>query len=333
MYFSVPAISQKQIQDIVRKCAKKVVTQSAECFRHEFQQIVRTKNLKVIMDSIVASDAKDPSAILDSGLDCHGLSHIIGETAGSLRDARASTLISACGSSCGYGCTHGVVMGMMKYDPNRINNLETLCKNSNGMPLSVFDQIACFHGLGHGLAEYTRYDASAAVARCNTFGTGDAREECMTGVFMEVYAPADKNHASIPLPQNLFSDCEGLRDTSLLYCKRMMIVSLYRVNHEIVTPIRLCHEEVSEKEGDCIHTLGADAYFVEHEQIDKILGLCRLSGPLYANCIEGVVSSSITIHQDDRQAKEICFAAGEAVSEQCEAYAKHRLQALGSTRR
>ena len=333
MYFSIPAVSQKQIRDIERKCAKKIVTQSTQCFRHEFQQIIRTKNLKEIMNIIVANDAKDPSAILDSGLDCHGLSHIIGETAGSLRDARASTLIPACGSSCGYGCTHGVVMGMMKYDPNRINNLELLCQNPNGTPLSVFDQIACFHGLGHGLAEYTRYNASAAVARCNTFKTRDAREECMTGVFMEVYAPADKNHASIPLPKNLFSDCEGLRDTSLLYCKRMIIVSLYRVNHEIALPIRLCHEEVSEKEGDCVHTLGADAYFVEHEQIDKILELCRFSGPLYANCVEGVVSSSITIHQSDRQAKEICLAAGPAVVDQCEAYVNRRLHVLRDTRR
>lgn len=329
-YFFVPSITQKQIRDIEKRCAKETISQSAKCYRFEFKRVIRSTNLKEIMNAVVTSEKVESSAILDSGLDCHGLSHIIGETAGSMQDAHGYTLIPACGSSCGYGCTHGVVMGMIKSDPARINHLEELCNQSGKKPLSEYDKIACFHGLGHGIAEFTRYNAAKAAARCNTFGTRDSREECMSGVFMEVYSPADKNHENIPIPTDLFADCNGLRDTSLVYCKRMMITSLYRSNQEISVPFRLCHQAVPEKEGDCVLTLGADAYFVEHEQISKILNLCRLSGSFYENCVEGIVSSSITIHQDDQQAKEICKAAGSDTLERCTAYTKYRMNVMGT---
>lgn len=328
-YVYIAPISTAQIQNIAKRCKKNTHLQSANCYRREFQRIVRTTNLKEVMVAVVASNTADPSLFLESEIDCHGVSHIIGETAGLLPNVRSSTLISACGSSCGYGCTHGVVMGIVQNNPERINNLEIVCKDPRGAPLSLFDEIACFHGLGHGLAEYTRYNTSDAVARCNRFGTRDAREECMSGVFMEVYSPADRNHPAVPIPKDLFANCLGLRDSALVYCKRMMITALYRSNKEIAPPFRLCHEAVSEKEGECVLTLGADAYFVEQADIPRILNLCRQAGLYFPDCVEGVVSSSIIIHQDVRQASDICIRAGPEVERSCMDYMHYRMRIMG----
>ena len=315
-----------QIQNI---CGVASNTQSTICYRREFRQIITRFNLKEIVQAMEDNDAEQNKNIASvDRFNCHGIAHIAGEIAGQLTFASAPNLIASCGIRCGYGCTHGVVMGVLKKNKALVGHLDSLCQRPDGESLTPSDAIACFHGLGHGLAEYTGYRIPSAVGYCESLSKRGSKDECMTGVFMEVYSPADSNHEPIPLPQPLFSPCAKLHGVSLSFCKRMMITTLYRVNKEIISAYQLCQSEFRQEMQTCVFTIGADVYFQEQENVEQIIRACGKMGLYSTPCLHGAVMSSIAIHQNTLQAKEICRHLGVDGEGACVSYANARLDEL-----
>lgn len=324
------AITTKEILTIYARCTTSSKLESATCFRNAFKNIVNVANLKQIM-MVLEKDA--PKGDIASSFQlgqtkCHELAHVVGEAAGLMKRAPSSALISACGLRCGYGCAHGVIMGLLKKDPSILSHIETLCGQPTPRESNASDAIACYHGVGHGLAEYTRYNVPDALRYCNAFRDSGGIDACVTGVFMEVYSPADSSHEPIPIPTDLFSDCMGLSDASALFCKRMMIVSSYRTTHDIQRAFGLCQTLMRDGQEECVFALGADVYFMEQENVEQIMRTCALTRAYAGQCIQGAVLSSISIHANGTQALEICAKSG-SWEPACLLYRRNRLQDIG----
>jgi hypothetical protein len=322
-------ITPRKIYVIEKSCNHFVGTEFNNCMRKEFKKIVRPTNLAQIMDVLNQYMKPRESYTEMNTSDCHSIAHIVGGVASFLPGVNPSSLIASCGSSCGYGCTHGVVMGTLQKDSSAINHLETLCQQSKEHPVNVSDQVACFHGLGHGLAEYARYNIKDALVYCGTFSTRDAIEECGTGVFMEVYSPVDSAHEPLPIPVDIFSNCEGLTGQSEVFCKRMMISSQYFRVQDIISSVALCQRTMKGTEHDCVLILGADVYFIEHKDIDKIIHTCHLAGMYSASCIQGAVLSSLSLEQNTNEASEICKKSMQNEALQCQTYLRERAKIIG----
>lgn len=219
-------------------------------------------------------------------------------------------------------------MGALKRNYDGLNNLENFCKETNKNSRNLTDKIACYHGLGHGLAEYARYSVRDAMDYCNRLGTVDAQQECWTGVFMEVYSPVDFGHDPMPIPEDLFIHCGGLEDIPRAFCMRMMITTQYRWTHNIMAAFDLCRTYLSDDQDKCISTIGSDVYFVEHENITAIIHECLLAGPFVKKCIEGAVLSSLSIHGDGVQAVQLCKKTGQDIEPSCMKYALARLREI-----
>jgi len=158
------------------------------CMTDAIGPIVKEYGVKiVIMDVKKSLLSNDGMVLFNEGEDerrtCHELMHAIGRSAGKYsKDVKKEIL--DCDPVCGVGCYHGIMESMLdRTGANFELVVKGFCSGSFGEnnPKSR----ACFHGLGHSIANY-RFDESEALKVCDLvvqFGQSD----CAKGAFMELY--------------------------------------------------------------------------------------------------------------------------------------------------
>ena len=315
---------------IEQRCQKSTTTQTIACIRHELDRLTRMSNFSRILSLLEQQSGTIGLSLQEPGdvFSCHAVAHISGEVAALKYPTRGIELVDACKSKCGYGCVHGVVMGLMKKNASAYDSLAALCTTNDKRLVTVSNQIACYHGLGHGLAEYAGYDIRQAMQYCSTFADVDAQEECKTGVFMEIYSPVDSNHTPLPLPEDLFVFCSDGNKRAQIFCRRMMVASWYRIHKDAAKSFSLCYTALPVNKEECVLTVGAEIFFIEDEDVAKIMLQCDLAQLHRTSCIQGVVLSSLTIYQDRQKAYDICQHADDVDVAGCVSYVKQRLQTL-----
>lgn len=319
-----------QLTRIKHRCQKSTKIQTIACFRYELDTLMRVDNFSSVI-SLLEEQSHSADASREESLDgasCHALAHIAGEVAALKYPAHGAALIDACQSKCGYGCVHGVVMGLMKKNASAYDSLAALCTTTDTRLVTVSNQIACFHGLGHGLAEYAGYNARRAMQHCSAFADADAQEECKTGVFMEIYSPVDSSHTPLPLPEDLFMFCSDGNERAQVFCRRMMVASWYRIHKDAPKSFALCERALPANREECVLTIGAEIFFIEYEDLDRITTQCDLAGRYSLSCIQGAVLSSLTIYQDRQKAYAICHHVNNEDIAECISYIEQRLYIL-----
>lgn len=141
---------------------------------------------------------------LDPGYQfCHVLAHKLGERA--IADD-PNTWLAAIPSNpadglCSNGFIHGVIVG--RFD-NAVLDDATIdaytpdfaraCEPKSGWQPSALDQAMCYHGMGHLFDFITNAKISKALGLCQIVAqspTGDFRQVCLEGVFMQFYQPLE----------------------------------------------------------------------------------------------------------------------------------------------
>ncbi len=114
---------------------------------------------------------------------CHELMHAIGRSAGKYSKDVKKEIID-CDPVCGVGCYHGIMESMLD---RTASNFELVVKGfcSGSFEKNSPKSKACFHGLGHSIANY-RFNEPEALKVCDLVDQS-GQSDCAKGVFMELY--------------------------------------------------------------------------------------------------------------------------------------------------
>ncbi len=113
---------------------------------------------------------------------CHLEGHYVGRMAYELGYVALGDV--ALDTRCQLGFYHGLLetgIGSVGTDET-IAKLAADCETRKGEPIFV---VSCYHGLGHGLIVYHRYDLPTALEKCRIIQNEKAWDLCYHGAFME----------------------------------------------------------------------------------------------------------------------------------------------------
>ncbi len=130
---------------------------------------------------------------------------------------------------CSNGFIHGVIVGRFSsatLDDATINkylpDFAIACEPRESWHPSRLDQAMCYHGMGHLFDFITSADLPKALSLCNRVAnspTGDYRQVCVEGVFMQIYQPLEPDDFALirhlqvkPTAQNVRSFCASFKD-------------------------------------------------------------------------------------------------------------------------
>lgn len=124
----------------------------------------------------------------------------------------------------GYGCYHGFLLSAIDTEGYQVvPSLDAACIQTHGRTMETE---TCQHGIGHGLAEFSGRDPHEAVEACDLVDDVFPKLGCVSGVFMEYFAPTQSDkHTLIALrpafdgldPFNVCDEFSGLSLSTCLF--------------------------------------------------------------------------------------------------------------------
>jgi hypothetical protein len=128
-------------------------------------------------------------ASIPHDVDIHLVAHQIGYVQYAQKGAAG---MRECPSFFRGACSHGIVIGVyVEFGPAAIDTLAEACAVAPG-PRGMF--ISCFHGVGHGVLAYLKYDFEATVQQCKT----------IADKVQEIRGPTEKVNV-----QGMWQECVG----------------------------------------------------------------------------------------------------------------------------
>ena len=180
--------------------------------------------------------------------------------------------LKQCDASFAFGCYHGFIEEFINQE-NGVKNLDSVVRVCQQIPLQ--SQIPCYHGIGHGILPYFKYNLSQTLPFCDSLLSSDNRVNCYNGVFMEnALAKGSQITASNPLwPCNTVAD----KYKSSCYDYQMVLLSqsnLYK--NDIAQIAQICSQaETNEYTNRCIRGLGQYIAQFNSQSPEKIVQDCN----------------------------------------------------------
>lgn len=124
-------------------------------------------------------------AQLGPNIDLHLLGHGVGDI---LYKQEGVNAVTACDNDFRNACSHSVVIGLFNDQGEAaLESIKSACEKAPG-GLGAYTM--CFHGLGHGILSFEKYDMAKASKVCQKTGTPEHGYaeigECISGMVMEI---------------------------------------------------------------------------------------------------------------------------------------------------
>lgn len=179
----------------------KKIQLNSEFEKEEWREEIKKLGAKQTYQQLVRNSTKDR--------DGHRKVHVFGEV---LYDELGTNAITICDSSLFYGCYHGVFLKAIKDKGIEVvSEFDDVCSQNPGL------ELACEHGVGHGLIEYyTPLQLTKAVKECETLQYKNRLGGCQSGVFMGYNVPVTISDTTTQLtnrefdPDDPYSPCDAL---------------------------------------------------------------------------------------------------------------------------
>lgn len=190
---------------VAEELAKKVEgvctndTDKETCYQKNISALYPAYSLTDVFNVIRAVRTEDPSYQF-----CHVLGHLLGEAVVAEDPAQwADTFrLNPTDGLCSNGFIHGVIGGRFRdyvLDASTtrqfIPEFSAACEPREDWKPTLLDEAMCYHAMGHLYVMITNADLSRALALCGETagdkGTGDYRDRCFEGVFMQIYQPLE----------------------------------------------------------------------------------------------------------------------------------------------
>jgi len=293
------------------------------CVIRALEEPIATHGVGVFMDALEREFLADDSSRIGGITACHDIAHGIG-SAGieALKDV--PTVLASCSALCTYGCYHGTMERYIAKGGNIEKEIPLLCSS-----VPEKDRSACFHGLGHGIADFVGYDLREAFVLCDKLEAEDARRNCGSGVFMEVYEPSTFDRSSPPLPEDIPSFCASLPGVYDEVCFRNSSSYEYARSRDMQKAFAVCKGADPDFRWPCAVGLGQNIYFSYRGNAQDILGLCAEgTEDEYRACMQGALMSSVVSDSLARHGFEICAVVPKDLQRECLSFLGGHIQSV-----
>lgn len=311
----------QNIASILQGCEESEAAKTIGCWRRDFRSLLQESGLRQIME--VLEEASYESGIVGgtTNVTCHDIAHVIGEESARVEGSVGKAL-AQCTRACGFGCFHGVFLGGLKRDDNFLNDLPSLCSAFSDSSFPGQELTACRHGIGHGLADVAGRRLRDALLLCDGFPTEIGREECASGVWMEIVDAPSFGQEKLQLPQDIPDFCKDLPSPYSRVCLRDAASSEYLRSKDAREAFKVCSSyEDSKLAHECAYSLGAMFHFALQGNLDAIYTACQKGREnQIVPCIEGAVFSGLVTDPEGELGIAFCREAENGFRAACFTY-------------
>ncbi|MBI3577156.1 hypothetical protein HY086_03920 [Candidatus Gottesmanbacteria bacterium] len=277
----------------------------SRCYDRELPKLMNTLSMEevfVVTKNIQAQDTAYPY--------CHTLGHALATIETKKDPTKWKEVIARCPSGvCSNGCIHGAFQERFRTESmpdDRIAEIKpelmTVCEARENWRPTGLERASCYHALGHLLMYITQADIVRSTDLCdaiaNTGGSGDFRNVCYDGAFMQIFQPLEPD------------------DLSLIRGKEVD-----RQGHDM-----FCRRFFGEKQTSCI-TEGWPLYISDLQQPEGLVKLCsKLTDQYRDRCINGLFYILVVqLRFDLPSIKDYCLGLPESYRGRCFAMTASRL--------
>ncbi len=302
---TVTAPSSAQIKDCLRQA------ESAECLDKLFREMLKTSSTVEALELIQRFEKEDP----ELRRDCHPVVHAVGRETfrlkGNIHDS-----FSACDQTCHSGCYHGSVERFLRGQEiyAQANKHPTQAELKHKAASACDPQLAarvrfqCFHGLGHALLYFSRYQLMPSLEACDALAEEWSRSSCYGGVFMENVSSATPELRDLS-PTDYHYPCNKLGDQYRDECYVMQTSRMVEMGLTTEELFREC-AAAGPFGANCALSVGRD--LSNQARLGDSAGAARkcelAQGRSRQACIRGVAYALIDNTWDGRYAWTFCAA-------------------------
>lgn len=262
------------------------------CFRHNIRSFIANYGMVSALDTLEKEYPQHSSEGKGDAISCHDIAHIVGEIGAEYQASQG--VMTSCTRVCGYGCFHGAASMLLKTRNDLMSRLPSLCAPFSGASFPGQDLTACFHGLGHGLADLAERKPMPAVSLCDHLTTTSSRIECATGVLMELIDTPTLNQPKLALPASIPNFCRTLPDIYADVCLRNAGGYEFRRSHDVKKAFDICGEFDTLLSHDCAVAMGSDFHFIFMGNTQDIIRACQTGNDDQIKpCVKGALFSSL----------------------------------------
>ena len=284
---------------------------SPECLDILFREALKKSTTLEVLQLIQRYEKEDA----ELRRDCHPVVHAIGRetyrTKGTIHDS-----FSACDQTCHSGCYHGSVERFLRGEDiyAQANTHPSAAELKQKAALACDPKLAdrfrfqCFHGLGHALLFFTRYQLIPALDVCDALPNGWSQSSCYGGVFMENVSNATPELRDLSATDYHYP-CDKV---AAKYRSECYVMQTSRMSEMGLTTEKIFQE--CDKSGEyrlqCAVSAGRDlSNYVRAGQVQTTAQKCQAAGGEFKQaCIRGVVYALVDNTWDGRYAMPFCAA-------------------------
>lgn len=249
---------------------------------------------------------------------CHPVVHALGRLS-FRRSGDLGTAFRGCTDSCIFGCQHGVLerflapflqgqaTGQDHVDVTRLEEvLPDVCDPDRLGTDSVKDLFQCRHGLGHAVLFTLGYDLQEGLRLCGALRGADARDACVSGVFMENIRAADPSMRDLR-PDNPLYPCDSVEERYRARCANEQSRVFVELGWDRERMLEGCRALAPYQE-KCYEGYGRDlsSPLRRGDEATTVLACLPLSGEDRLACVRGLVRGLIGAGTDARTAFVFC---------------------------
>jgi hypothetical protein len=208
----------------------------------------------------------------DAGTGTHTAAHLFGDA---LYKAMGVRALQICDSAFSYGCYHQVMADLLLQNgPQQLEAVSVICSEQ----ANDSTELPCYHGVGHGLAEYYGENLTAALSGCSSFAK-DVADSCAAGVFMQYDEPIvggdGASYADVD-PADLYKPCDSsLPEAFVGACYLALPARLADTKLSIQKIIEVCGSAPLAYRNFCYQGVGIQVPgFVLYDQ-QKVVSVCE----------------------------------------------------------
>jgi len=295
---------------------------SPECLDKLFRDALKKQTSHEVLQSIQRYEKEDA----DLRRDCHPVVHAIGRETYRLTGTIHESF-AACDQTCQSGCYHGSVERFIRGEDiyAQANRHPSAAELKKKTALACDPKLAdryrfqCFHGLGHALLFFSRYQLVASLDVCDALPNDWSQSACYGGVFMENISNATPELRDLSATDYHYP-CNKVAAKYRSECYVMQTSRMSEMGLSTEKIFQEC-DTSGEYRYQCAQSAGRDlSNYVRLGQVQPTAQKCQAAGGDFKRaCIHGVVYALIDNTWDGRYALPFCAALTDG-SDQTDCY-------------
>jgi hypothetical protein len=274
----------------------------------ELKNIVTNQDPQVALNKI-AVDVQTNKLVQNR---CHSLTHIVGNQALEKFQNNITQALAFSKEVCGSGYMHGLVEKFISVSQDPDNEIVALCDSS---PI----QSICYHGLGHGIMIYKKYNANESVNICSNINSNSFQVSCGEGVFMEFFdsesaAEAAEKNTIVYNPNEVCDGYNSLyQDTCYYYAGRYIYNTIKIESKSLETCLQFKTKNID----SCVRGMSAGIVRNHLLEANKMEEYCQFAEDYKPTCYTGAVNYHLFIIGDiNKTENEMCNKLADPANKQ-----------------